>query len=385
MLNVQALRKTFVPPGRGTGSSDVVAIDGINFEVQEGEMFTLLGPSGCGKTTTLRCIAGLESPDSGRISVGGKDVYNSDAKAFVPANRRQFGMVFQSYAIWPHLTVFENAAFPLRVQPRRGLRAVGRPGNKRELRERVRTALDAVGLGELETRRATDLSGGQQQRLALARAMVMTPRMLLLDEPLSNLDAKLRERMRFELKSIQRSLGVTALYVTHDQSEALSMSDRIAIMRNGEIVQMGRPEDVYLRPNSQFVADFLGNANTVDGVVTERLSSGKYRVATEFGEVIGSCPDELWSPETDAPVVLSIRPESLELRSGAPVAGAATNVFTGKVAGRAYLGDSVEIILMVGSSELRVRQSPRLSFGANGDEVSVHLPEDTCLIIPGKR
>src|SRR5438034_1230573 len=218
----------------------------VSFEVPEGKLFTLLGPSGCGKTTTLRSIAGLEKPVSGEIEVAGRIVYSSSRGIFVAPNKRNFGMVFQSYAIWPHMNVFQNVAFPLEV----------RKLPKREIGEKVTRVLTAVQLAHLVDREATKLSGGQQQRLALARALVMEPQLLLLDEPLSNLDAKLRDAMRTEIKRLQRELSLTTIYVTHDQGEALALSHEIAVMNDGFIKQIGTPRPIYETPNSQFVADF---------------------------------------------------------------------------------------------------------------------------------
>ena len=229
MLQVTTLRKTFL-----TDRGDVRAVEDISFDVEDGRFFTLLGPSGCGKTTTLRCVAGLERPESGTIRLD--DHTLSGSGHFVPTHARDIGMVFQSYAIWPHLSVFENVAFPLRVSERAPSRA--------ETRRLVEEALALVGLEGLEDRPAPQLSGGQQQRLALARALVRRPKLLLLDEPLSNLDAKLRERMRIELRQLQRRLGITTVYVTHDQGEALFLSHRIAVMQAGKIVQEGAPRDL---------------------------------------------------------------------------------------------------------------------------------------------
>jgi iron(III) transport system ATP-binding protein len=220
----------------------VRAAQDVSFTVDEGRLFTLLGPSGCGKTTTLRSIAGLERPRSGEISVNGNVVYSSAKNIFVAPNRRGFGMVFQSYAIWPHMTVYENAAFPLQVGKSRF--------SRNDMRDRVMRVLTAVQLDALADREATKLSGGQQQRLALARALVMEPALLLLDEPLSNLDAKLREAMRFELKRLQRELKITTVYVTHDQSEALALSHQIAVMNEGRIQQIGTPREIYEQPGS---------------------------------------------------------------------------------------------------------------------------------------
>src|SRR5438067_7033773 len=236
----------------------VRAVQNVSFEVPEGKLFTLLGPSGCGKTTTLRSIAGLEKPTAGEIEVGARVVYSSDRGIFVAPNKRNFGMVFQSYAIWPHMNVFQNVAFPLEV------RKLG----KRDIREKVMRVLQAVQLDHLVDREATKLSGGQQQRLALARALVVEPQLLLLDEPLSNLDAKLRDRMRTELKRLQRELNLTTIYVTHDQSEALALSHEIAVMNEGRVVQIGTPREIYETPKNQFVADFVGSTNFIGGTVT---------------------------------------------------------------------------------------------------------------------
>jgi iron(III) transport system ATP-binding protein len=253
MLRVEGLYTEY-PNERG---EIVKAAQDVTFTVPEGKLFTLLGPSGCGKTTTLRSIAGLEKPRVGEIAVNDRVVYSSSKGVFVTPNRRGFGMVFQSYAIWPHMSVFQNAAFPLEV----GDRKYSRP----QIREKVMGVLKATQLDHLADREATKLSGGQQQRLALARALVMEPALLLLDEPLSNLDAKLREKMRFELKRLQRELRITTIYVTHDQSEALALSHEIAVMNEGRIQQIGSPREVYERPANPFVADFVGSTNFLDG------------------------------------------------------------------------------------------------------------------------
>ena len=259
MLDVQNLTKLFSV----RGSQPVKAVDEINFSVKQGEFFTLLGPSGCGKTTTLRCVAGLERPYSGKISLRGKTVFDSTSQTFVDPNHRNIGMVFQSYAIWPHLNVFDNVAFPLRAGGQR---------NSTIIDKKVAWALELVGLNGFAERPAPQLSGGQQQRVALARALVKEPDLLLLDEPLSNLDSKLRERMRSELKRLQRELGITTLYVTHDQIESMHMSDRVAVMSGGRILQMDRPNEVYERPTSQFVADFMGSTNLINGVLRISVS-----------------------------------------------------------------------------------------------------------------
>ena len=234
--------------------SGFVAVDSVGLRAKEGEMITLLGPSGCGKTTTLRMVAGLEQATSGSIRIGDRDVYNAALGINVPPENRGLGMVFQSYAIWPHMTVAQNVAYPLRM------RRVA-PDRQRELVSKI---LATVGMADQGEKMATKLSGGQQQRVALARALVFDPAILLLDEPLSNLDAKLREHMRIELKQTQKRVGLTALYVTHDQEEALTLSDRIVVMNKGKIEQVGTPQEIYQAPATRFVADFIGKANLID-------------------------------------------------------------------------------------------------------------------------
>ena len=255
-VTVNGLHKSYIAQGR-----PVAAVRGVSFNIREGEFYTLLGPSGCGKTTTMRCIAGLEHSTQGEIYVQGKLVSSASKNVFVPPNKRDIGMVFQSYAIWPHMTVFQNVAFPLNV--------AGIKTNSKEMRDRVDEALALVELEGYGDRFATQLSGGQQQRLALARAIVRRPALLLLDEPLSNLDARLRDTMRTELRALQRRLGITTLYVTHDQTEALSMSSRIAVMENGEIVQEATPRELYGAPSNAFVAEFLGVSNSIPCTVSE--------------------------------------------------------------------------------------------------------------------
>jgi iron(III) transport system ATP-binding protein len=369
VLEIKQLVKTF-PPGRGERSDRVRAVDDVTFDVQEGELFTLLGPSGCGKTTTLRSVAGLETPDCGEISVGGRLFFSSERRVRVPASERGLGMVFQSYAIWPHMNVFKNVAFPLQVLPRRR-----RPGRK-ELRERVERVLTVVQLDQLASRQATDLSGGQQQRLALARALVMEPPLLLLDEPLSNLDAKLREDMRFELKRLQRDLGITGVYVTHDQVEALAMSNRVAVMRAGKIEQIGRPREVYEAPKSKFVADFIGTSNFIDGTVESR-ENGVYHVRTPDGELRVRSELEF---AVGAPVIVAARPEHVTIDATPSLNGPAPNRWQGRVEARAFLGESVDHVIAVGSREIRARCNPSISIPPQ-TEVTVAFPEEACSLI----
>ena len=274
MIRVKDLEKAFAG-ARG----EVRALRGVSFEVGRGELFTLLGPSGCGKTTTLRCIAGLEQPLSGEIRIDDKPVFSAADGTFIPPERRNIGMVFQSYAIWPHMTVFQNVAYPL-----------AKAASRAEIGERVARILDRLSLGALADRLAPNLSGGQQQRVALARALVAQPQVLLLDEPLSNLDAKLREQMRFELKALQESFGITTFYVTHDQEEAMVMSDLIAVMSEGQIIQLGSPHELYERPRTPFVADFIGRTNFLPG---------RLREMTEEAWLVELFPSSIDEPTAD--------------------------------------------------------------------------------------
>ena len=366
MLSVRSLNTEY-PSQRGPA---VKAAQNVTFEVPEGELFTLLGPSGCGKTTTLRSIAGLERPTSGEIQVGGRVVYSSQRGIFIPPNKRDFGMVFQSYAIWPHMNVFQNAAFPLQVRSTRL--------SSQQVRDKVMRVLNAVGLDHLADREATKLSGGQQQRLALARALVMEPKLLLLDEPLSNLDAKLRERMRFELKRIQRELGLTTIYVTHDQSEALALSHEIAVMNEGKIVQIGSPRDIYERPQAKFVADFIGSTNFIDGTVAGRDErSNRWQVNTPLGVLRVNAE----SLTRDAPVVISVRPEDVELSDAPPVNADAYNVTSGVVDQKVFLGEYVDFQVKVGNTILLARAHPSLRTPI-GDPIHVRMNPEKCIALP---
>ena len=316
MISIRALQKSFrAQHGR------VDALRSIDLEVAEGEFCVLLGPSGCGKTTTLRCVAGLERPDAGEIEIAGRLVNSPARRVYVPTERRELGMVFQSYAIWPHMNVFQNVAFPL-TQGRARY-------SKTDVAERVEKALKRVQLDGLGERPATDLSGGQQQRVAMARAMVTEPKILLMDEPLSNLDARLREQMRVELRKITKSIGVTTLYVTHDQAEALSLGDRVCVMNAGEILQIAPPHDIYEKPASLFVAQFVGEMNFVDGT-----ARAKDLIDSPFGAIAAAMPDGI-SP--GAAVTLAIRPEHVHIVA-ASNDGVANTI--GKVTSKNYLGDA---------------------------------------------
>jgi iron(III) transport system ATP-binding protein len=349
--------------------ADAPAVRGVSLDIAEGAFYTLLGPSGCGKTTTLRCVAGLERPDAGEITIGDETVFSAADATFVPPHARNIGMVFQSYAIWPHMTVFENVAFPLRYRRPRPSRS--------EARERAMAALALVRLDKLAGRPAPNLSGGQQQRLALARALVAEPRVLLLDEPLSNLDAKLREDMRLELRELVRHLRVTTLFVTHEQIEALTMSDLIAVMKDGAIVQEGAPAEVYGQPTESFVADFIGRTNLLSGqVMTPAVSTdgGLGSVATPVGLL--HCRLDASRRVGDV-VTLAVRPEHIALSLGAADA-TDPNVVAGEVASVAYLGNLIECTVAVGSHALRVQLHPSAPV-VPGARVRLALPIEYCL------
>jgi iron(III) transport system ATP-binding protein len=367
MLRIEQLVKTFAGD-HGLAKDDdeeqakkprrVFAVNGVSFTVEEGEMFTLLGPSGCGKSTTLRAIAGLEDPDSGTIALKDRVLYSRSAQGKpvnVAVHERGLGMVFQSYAIWPHMTVFQNVAFPLQV--RRGRDKL----SKKDIESRVTRVLETMELGKYATRPATKLSGGQQQRLALARAIVIEPPLLLLDEPLSNLDAKLRESLREELKRLQRELGITSIYVTHDQIEALALSSRIAVMQDGNIVQLGRPREIYNSPSCKFVAEFIGTTNFVPAVVRSREGS-RYVVEAAGGRLVVDSPIDA---SVGRDVVVSIRPEVVDLSRQQTVG--LENEWQGRVVSRSFLGEAVDHVVQVGDHRLRARVNPSVSIEPGAD------------------
>ncbi|HZF03600.1 MAG TPA: ABC transporter ATP-binding protein [Patescibacteria group bacterium] len=351
----------------------VRALDGASLEVERGEVFTLLGPSGCGKTTTLRLVAGLERPDAGEIALRGRIVASVPRRVFVAPHKRNLGMVFQSYAIWPHMNVYENVAYPLR------LRGVARGA----VREKVTRVLDLVGLAGMETRAATLLSGGQMQRLALCRALVYEPDLLLLDEPFSNLDAKLREQMRVELKVLQRRLGVTVLFVTHDQIEALSLSDRIAVMQRGRVEQVGAPRELYERPASAFVRDFLGQTVILRG----RVASGPAgAVSVEMnggltGRILArrAAPGGALPPGADAHV--AIRPEDIEV---APAEGPPPkdNGLPGVIDALLFVGDRYEARVALGGGQRIMLLLPRAREWREGQRVHLGFPPDVVSVWP---
>jgi iron(III) transport system ATP-binding protein len=356
-LTVERLMKSF---------GAVPAVNGISFSVDAGEFISLLGPSGCGKTTTLRCIAGFEQPSSGRITLDGKVLVDPERGIFVPPNKRQFGMVFQSYAVWPHMRVTENVAYPLSVKG--GL-------SRHDIQQRVYDKLRMVGLAGLEQRYPSQLSGGQQQRVALARALTMEPRALLFDEPLSNLDAKLRERMRFELIEIQSKLGIPAVYVTHDQAEAMVMSRRIIVMDRGSIAQMGSPDEIYARPSSRFVADFIGLSNFIEAEVLSNNGCDQWLVKCSFGDV--HCVSEQ-ALQVGEPVLLVVRPERVQIAS-TPLAG--PNAFSAQLRNRFFLGPHSEYFLtLAGGVNLRA-QADHVT-GNIGETLHISVAPADCRVVP---
>jgi len=319
---------------------DVPAVRGVSFSVQPGEQLTLLGPSGCGKTTTLRAIAGLEQPGAGEIRIGGAAMYSSAQQVNIPAEKRGLSMVFQSYAIWPHMTVFENVAYGLRV----------RRESREAIAEKVDRALDMVQMREYGARGAAQLSGGQQQRVALARAFVFQPQVLLFDEPLSNLDAKLRADMRIELRELQHRLGITSVYVTHDLEEALAMSDRIVVMRDGLIEQIGSPGDIYNHPRNAFVADFVGSANLIRGRHRGDLDAdGLIALETAGGIVYGMAHGR---PVGDA-LTFSVRTVHLQLSPQRPAG--TRNVWPVRVERSVFQGDFTQMNVAWGDQRLVIR------------------------------
>ena len=342
---------------------DVTAVDNVSFDIAPGEMVTLLGPSGCGKTTTLRAVAGLETPSSGAIRLNGETVYSATERRAVPAEKRGVSMVFQSYAIWPHMTVFENVAYGLRV----------RKLPQAEVRQNVQRVLGMVQMQDFADRPASKLSGGQQQRVAVARAIAFSPSVLLFDEPLSNLDAKLRAEMRVELRELQRRLDITSLYVTHDQEEALAISDRVIVMNGGRIEQIGTPEDIYNRPRTRFAADFVGSANLIAGKVRGPSGTdGTLIFDAEGGmqlEVVGSdaSRDQRTVALRSSYIHLGPMPDS-------------HNAVTGRIHRRMFHGDFIQYVVDWPAGQLIVRRPPTELFD-EGSEVTVSFAPEHCVLL----
>ncbi|MBI2755983.1 MAG: ABC transporter ATP-binding protein [Chloroflexi bacterium] len=343
----------------------VLAVNHVSLTIQEGQFTTLLGPSGCGKTTTLNCIAGLEQPDGGRITVGGAVLTDVAKGVILPPERRNLGMVFQSYALWPHMTVFDNLAF--------GLKLHRVPGA--EIRTRIGEALDLVGLANLEKRYPFQLSGGQQQRVALARAVVAQPRVLLLDEPLSNLDAKVREQARFWLREFQQRLGITTVYVTHDQGEALAISDMVAVMSQGHLLQFAPPKDVYERPATRFVADFIGQTSFLEGTI-ERASADTVdvRLARSGRVLTASAFAASTKPVVGKAATLAVRSE--KIRVGA-TAESEANVLPARIKSFVYVGSAYEYIFETSEGDLRASSPVQV----DGVETRLGLPPEALVLL----
>jgi len=346
---------------------NVEAIAGVDIHIPEGKIVTLLGPSGCGKTTTLRCLAGFENPDEGKIWIGDKLIFDSGQKINLSPQKRGMGMVFQSYAVWPHMSVFENIAFPLRI--RKAARGV--------VNEQVGRALKMVGIEELKGRLPSQISGGQQQRVAFARAIVYEPAVLLLDEPLSNLDAKLREQMRFEILELQRKLGITTVFVTHDQEEAMVLSDEVLVMEFGKVIQRGDPEAIYFDPSNEFVADFIGKINFLNGTIMQLKESGSVVGIEEEG-----IRSEIHSTRTNyakgQKVLASVRPENIQIHPSKP--DQEFNTWPAKLIRKNFLGGLFDMVVGVQGKELRAR-TPFKVEAKSGSEVFVHIPPKDVLLI----
>lgn len=347
------------------------AVDNIDLTVKKGQFISLLGPSGCGKTTTLRCLAGLEKPTEGEIIVDG-EVYNSDKKKIMLSpSQRDIGMVFQSYAVWPHMNVFDNIAYGLKMHK----------ASKATIKKEVPKVIELVGLKGLAKKQVTKLSGGQQQRVAVARALIYNPKLLLFDEPLSNLDAKLREHMRLELTKLQHDIGITSIYVTHDQAEAMVISDEIVVMWNGKIEQIGNAKEIYTRPKTKFVADFIGVSNYLEGVVTNfRDGTKKYgNVKATDGkknyEIECIMPNKI---EKGEKVVVFFRPESISIIK--ETEGKKINILKGKIKQLIYLGNYWDYRIEVGNKEIRMQGSISEKFEKN-EEVLIKIDHKQCVCI----
>jgi iron(III) transport system ATP-binding protein len=359
-LVIDDLVKTFKSHDRDAAT--VYAVNHVSLTIKEGQFVTLLGPSGCGKTTTLNCIAGLEQPDGGRITVGNAVLTDMGRGFTLPPERRNLGMVFQSYALWPHMNVHDNLAF--------GLKLKKLPGS--EIRSRIRQALELVGLAGLDQRYPFQLSGGQQQRVALARAVVAEPRVLLLDEPLSNLDAKVREQARFWLRELQRRLRITAVYVTHDQAEALAISDMIAVMSSGNLLQYASPKEIYERPASRFVADVIGPTSMLPGEVVDiSASSVRVKLAGSGATVRSSVADGKF--KVGDGVLLAVRAERIRLQATSN----GENVLRARVKSWVYVGSAYEYLLETGDGDVHA-ESPE---PVDGDEVGLFLPPDAIVVL----
>lgn len=357
-IHIQGVSKRYFSEGKA-----INALDNVDLTIPGNQIFTLLGPSGCGKTTLLRCIVGLETPDTGEIRIGGEVVWSKEKNISVPPEKRGLAMVFQTYAIWPHMNVFDNVAYPLQIRKL--------PGNV--IRRMVEKTLRFVRLEEFERRPATKLSGGQQQRVALARALVAEPKVILFDEPLSNLDAKLREETRKELRGFLRELKITAVYVTHDRIEALVLSDLVAVMRTGQLIEVGSPKKIYFDADTRFVADFIGRANLIKAKVRAHKAE---RTVVECGMGTISC--HLREIPIGSEATLCIRPEFLRIAERETADGA--NVLEGRVESLLFIGEAYEAEIRVGTEHLLARFDTDTNL-AEGDPVTFRVDPAHCLLV----
>ena len=370
VLRILTLEKHF----QRERGEQVRAIDNVSLDLERGSMVTVLGPSGCGKTTLLRCIAGLEIPTGGEIWNEGRLLSSGARGIIVPPERRHFGMMFQSYAVWPHMSVFRNVAYPLR----------GRGWSKSRITERVENILDIVGIKHLRNEYPGRMSGGQQQRVALARSLVNEPKVILFDEPLSNVDAKVREDLRLELLSMQRKIGFAGVYVTHDQDEAMAISDRIVVMNEGKVLQVGTPREIYHQPASRFVANFIGAANMWEGNVKSGSGSGATVVTCEIGDA--EVTSERASTRDGEGVVVVARPEALTVSSQAPREAGHSNIWSGTLRTEMFCGDHTEYFVEIHGQLVRGRSSQDQPAGrtplAVGDAVFVSAHPNELTVLP---
>ena len=338
---------------------ETIAVNHVNLDVNRGEIFAILGPSGCGKTTLLRCIAGLEKPDKGQIIIDNKVVFDSEKGLSLPAHMRGVGMVFQIFAVWPHMTVFENIAYPLKL----------RKMPKEEVNKCVKDAIELVGLQGLETRYPHQLSGGQQQRVSIARALVMQPKVILFDEPMSNLDAKLAEKLKVDIKILIKKLGITAIYVTHNQLEAFTVADRIAVMREGKILETGSFMEIYTKPKHPFTAEFVGVSNEMSGKVINFINNNYLEIQTEVGKLVCDKPYDLMLGDR---VKVYLRANKIKIYpyQNLELVKHNHNLFEGRIKSKSFTGESFIYIIDINGVELRVHTPPE-----------VNLSEDTKIVV----
>jgi iron(III) transport system ATP-binding protein len=366
-VTVQAwnLRKTF----RRRGGEEVTAVNDVSLEITPGHLVVLLGPSGCGKTTLLRCIAGLEHPDSGRIEINGKCVFDSDERIRLAPEHRAVSMMFQSYALWPHMTAFKNVEYAVRSR-----------GFTKDVEARVMRALTQVGIPSLRDQYPAQMSGGQQQRVALARSLAVDPPVVLFDEPLSNVDAKVRDQLRQELVSMQRTIRFAGVYVTHDQLEAMQLADRLAVMNNGSIVQLDSPIEVYRNPVSRYVACFVGQANDMEATVTSVHGDSRIELATPLGTIMAEEASRGAKLAAGSGARVIVRPEDFKL--SATCGGGDVNAWRGIIRAAMFSGAHVEYRLEVGGRQLHVRSESNRTLLREGQEVAVAVDPSAVYVFP---